>query len=243
MMKKTTVKLTLIVLTAFLLWTAQSCNKTGSESINIYYPNAIVTIKPNTEGTPSFYMQLDDSTTLVADNMSVSPFGTKEVRALAALEMTGGDAGQYDSTVYVYAIDSILTKSTAAFVDSASADTDYGTDPADMMMALVEDGYLTLKVRVVTGVHGSMHRLSLLTGVNPDDPYEVEFRHKAEGPSAGDVYHPSYVLGDAFVAFRLDSLPDTDGRTVKLKLRWKSFNGEQETTLDYRSRASSQNSI
>ena len=219
-----------------------SCSNNDNPSYGIWYANALVTVKPNADNS-DFYMQLDENTTIKALNLKQSPFGTKEVRALAALEMTGGDAGQYDSTVYVYAIDSILTKSTAAFVDSESADTDYGTDPADMMMALVEDGYLTLKVRVVTGVHGSMHRLSLLTGVNPDDPYEVEFRHRPEGPSAGDVYHPSYVLGDAFVAFRLDSLPDTDGRTVKLKLRWKSFNGEQETTLDYRSRASSQNSI
>lgn len=239
MRKTTTLKLMAAALASIFICSAQSCKDSGRENINAYYPNAIVTIKPVDGGNPSFYMQLDDSTTLIAENMSQSPFGAKEVRALAAIEMTGHDAGQYDSTVYVYAIDSILTKNTVPFTDSVSADTEYGTDPADMIMAVVEDGYLTLRVRVVSGTHGTVHRLSLLTGINPDDPYEVEFRHRAEGPSAGDVFQPSYVLGDAFVAFRLDSLPDTKGSTVGMKLKWDSFNGEQEVVLDYRTRSSS----
>lgn len=28
---------------------------------------------------------------------------------------------------------------------------------------------------------------------------------------------------DGLVAFKLDELPDTEGKTVKLKLKWKSF--------------------
>ena len=81
-----------------------------------------------------------------------------------------------------------------------------------------------------------MHRLTLLTGVNPDDPYEVEFRHKRE---ENGISGP-YVLGDALVAFSLDSLPDTQGENVKLTLRWKSFDGNERTAqFDYCTRMSS----
>ena len=34
------------------------------------------------------------------------------------------------------------------------------------------------------------------------------------------------------------SLPDTEGKTVKLKLKWKSFNGEKTAEFDYCTRKS-----
>ena len=48
---------------------------------NDYYryalPNALVTVKPVADN--SFFMQLDDSTTLLPVNMKNSPYGEKEV--------------------------------------------------------------------------------------------------------------------------------------------------------------------
>ena len=43
-------------------------------------PNALVTVKNVDDG--SFFLQLDDSTTLLPINVASSPFGEKEVRAL-----------------------------------------------------------------------------------------------------------------------------------------------------------------
>mgnify|MGYP003029069454 CR=1 FL=1 len=34
------------------------------------------------------------------------------------------------------------------------------------------------------------------------------------------------------------ALPDTEGKTVKLKLKWKSFNGEKTAEFDYCTRKS-----
>ena len=39
--------------------------------------------------------------------------------------------------------------------------------------------------------------------------------------------------GDALVAFKLDELTDTQGETVKLKLKWNSFSGEKSAEFDY----------
>ena len=68
------------------------------------------------------------------------------------------------------------------------------------------------------GLLNNKHNINLLTGVNPDNPYEVELRHDANGDIGGS-------MGDALIAFNLDDLPPKDGQTVKLKLNWKSFSG------------------
>lgn len=74
-------------------------------------------------------------------------------------------------------------------------------------------------------------KTTLLLSENPENPYEVEFRHNAKG----DIYGR---YADGLVAFKLDALPDTEGKTVKLKLKWKSFSGEKSAEFDYCTRKS-----
>lgn len=199
-----------------------------------YYPslpNAMVTVKP-IDGA-GFYMQLDDSTTLYPVNMAVSPYGDKEVRALVNYREVKPVTDSYTKSVAVNWIDSILTKPAVAY--PADGETDkYGEDPIEIVrdwVNIAEDGYLTLRFRTRWGGNGVAHYVNLLTGVNPDDPYEVEFRHNAYGDLNGEV-------GDALVAFRLDGLPDTGGKTVELTLRYKSYSGEKTVKFDYCSRKS-----
>lgn len=75
------------------------------------------------------------------------------------------------------------------------------------------------------------HFVNLLLSENPENPYEVEFRYNAKG----DIYGR---YADGLVAFKLDALPDTEGKTVKLKLKWKSFSGEKSAEFDYCTRKS-----
>lgn len=72
------------------------------------YNGAIVTAKTDTDGT--FYLQLDDSTTVLPVNIATSPFGDKEVRALMNFDFSEESAGKYDQAVTVYWMDSVLTK-------------------------------------------------------------------------------------------------------------------------------------
>ena len=76
------------------------------------------------------------------------------------------------------------------------------------------------------------HFVNLISTNNPENPYEVEFRHNAYGDTYG---HPA----DGLVAFKLDGiLPDTNGETVKLKLIWNSYSGEKSHEFDYCTRQS-----
>ena len=141
-------------------------------------------------------------------------------------------SGEYTKAVHINWIDSILTKPIAPDLGEEN-DKIYGTDPVEIVndwVTLAEDGYLTLRFRTVWG--GSQkHFVNLLLGQNPDNPYEVEFRHNAYGDTYGNT-------DDGLVAFKLDELPDTEGKTVKLKLKWKSFSGDKSAEFDYCTRKS-----
>ena len=101
----------------------------------------------------------------------------------------------------------------------------------DDWVTIAEDGYLTLRFRTIWGSRGITHFVNLIPTNNPENPYEVEFRHDANGDVTGRI-------GDGLVAFKLDDLPDTEGETVKLKLIWKSFNTTKSAEFDYRTSAS-----
>ena len=229
-MKKTSKSLAVLAGACAAMFSFQAClDNDDSDTICIYPPyqaNVLVTVKPT--GDESFYMQLDDSTTLYPNNMEASPFGAKEVRALGQVVEVDKPSNGYTKAVNVLWIDSILTKTTAPDL-GVSNDSIYGTDPVDIVkdwVTIAEDGYLTLRFRTNFGFNGTKHFVNLLTNQNPDNPYEVEFRHNAFGDVHGQ-------RADGLVAFKLDSLPDTQGKTVKLKLVWKSYDGVHSTEFDY----------
>lgn len=197
----------------------QSCLD-DDDNYAMRFPNALVTVKTDAEQT--VFLQLDDKTTLLPINMTKSPYGEKEVRALVNYKEVDEPSDIYTQAVHINWIDSILTKPIAPDLGEEN-DTVYGTDPVEIVndwVTIAEDGYLTLRFRTQQGDYQTKHFVNLLLSENPENPYEVEFRHNAKG----DIYGR---YADGLVAFKLDALPDTEGKTVKLKLKWKSFSGEK----------------
>lgn len=203
-----------------------------------YYANALVTAKTADDG--AFFLQLTDDKTLLPANYKKSPY-EKEVRALVNYTkipeneyfnyLPDGKLTGYDALVKINWIDSILTKKPVPNLLEKNDET-YGVDCVEMVddwVTIAEDGYLTLRFRTRWGGGNRLHRVNLITGVNDENPYEVEFRHDAQGDVNG-------AWGDALVAFDINSLPDTEGKTVKLKLRWKSYSGEKSVEFDFCSR-------
>ncbi len=222
-----------IVLSSLLF---QYCTNNDND-ISIYYPNALVTVKHADDNT--FYLQLDEKTTLLPKNVAKSPFGEKEVRALVNFSELDEDSKGYSKAVHINWIDSILTKPTVTYSEDIEIDQIYGTDPVEIVndwVTIAEDSYLTLRFRTRWGYTQKPHFVNLLTGVNEENPYEIEFRHNAYG----DVWGRP---GDALVAFSLKDLPDTNGETVKLKLKWMSFTGEKSTEFDYRTNKETKGSL
>lgn len=205
----------------------QSCLNDG-DSDDLRRPTALVTVCPDDDG--SFTMNLDNSTVLVPTNLKTSPFGKKEVRAL--VNYTDDPKGRATTqNVYVNWIDSIRTKMPEPTLGEEN-DKIYGNDPVEIVrdwVTIAEDGYLTMRVRTVWGQSCTPHVLSLLTGTNPDNPYELELRHNAKGDLYGD-------FGDALIAFNLNGLPRNDNDEPTITLKWKSFSGEKELEFDIKLR-------
>lgn len=209
---------------------AASCAKTTYD--DTLYANALVTVKPNADNT-AFILQVDDSTALIPVNMTQSPYGNREVRALINFreveESSKKSRAVYsERNVHVNWMDSILTKPMVANLGAEENDEEYGDDPVEMLndwVTVVEDGYLTLRFRTYWGGL-QKHRVNLVAG-NAEDPWHVTFHHDAEDDISGHV-------GDALVAFKLDgTLPDTKGETVDLTLEWKSFSGVKTAKFKY----------
>lgn len=201
----------------------QSCLDDNNDN-GLLSPTALVTVCPEESG--SFVMNLDNRTVLIPNNVKTSPFGDKEVRALVSY--TEDDNVAHDAEVrevYVNWIDSIRTK--APVVSTEDNAITYGNDPVEIVndwVTVAEDGYLTLRIRTTWGLRNQPHVFNLVTGINPENPFEMELRHDAGEDLNGE-------LGDALIAFNLNGLPGFN-ETVKIKLRWESFSGEKSTEFD-----------
>lgn len=220
---KLTWTLVLMMMASIIL---PSCLDDNDEVYTPIQPNALVTLKTHpTDGT--FYLQLDDSTTLVPTNMKQSPYGKKEVRAFVNFTQENTSRNNtYD--VHVNWVDSIRTKEMDIHLGATDNAMTYGNDPLEIIKSwetVVEDGYLTIRFRTYFSM-GRTHYLRLVKG---DKPYEVILYHDADGDVHGQV-------ADGVIAFRLNDLPDTEGETVDLTLRWNSFSGEKSAQFKYRTR-------
>lgn len=216
----------------------QSCLDDDDDDYYNYFPNALVTVKQGKEG---FYFQLDDKTTLKPKDFAINGY-KKEVRALANLDIIGydnwddavEDLGREMLPTKVNYLDTILTKTMSPSVGNLEANLkEYGKAGVEVMnhwTTVCEDGYLTLNLRFPYGSVPS--KISLIYGVNPENPYEVLLTRDFDSTSA-------YEWVNAFVAFDLSKLPDTGDKKVKLKLTWKAINngGEMKShEFDYQTR-------
>lgn len=210
----------------------QSCLNDDDNDNSSKYPNALVTLKTD-PANGSFYLQLDDSTKIIPSNLKSSPYGKKEVRALINYKKentpnkkpTAPAKQEKTITAHINWIDSILTKKMAADM-GAKNDATYGKDPLEIVKdwtTSVEDGYLTIRFRTYYG-KGVTHTINL---VQTSTPYELELHHNANG----DV---RAFARDGLVAFKLDKLAPTQGKTVEITLKWNSFSGPKSTKFKFK---------
>ncbi len=210
-----------------------SCD-TDSDDVDVWRPTALVTVYPGTSS--GFTMQLDDKTTLVPTNMTASPFGEKNVRALVNYTEENATNGSIRN-VHVNWIDSIRTKLP---VETLGADDEkqYGNDPIEIVrdwVTVAEDGFITLRVRTRWGTfYGCQptHVLNLVGGVNKDNVYEFDLRHNAQGDTNGQ-------MGDALIAFNLNSRWSELPNNVKIKINWQSFSGKKSAEFSLKMHESS----
>lgn len=202
----------------------QSCNNDDDDAFKRNPLESIVTLK-TTPSTGQFYMQANDSVTLIPTNLTASPFGNKEVRARVLYELDNNNStGHYSYAVHVDHIDTILTKTMSPMVENI--EKTYGLDPLEIFddgITGCDDGYLTVHFSAYFG--GGKHVLRLVK-INDST---VQLCHDNGGDIGGGI-------GDDIVAFRLTDMPDTEGQYKSVTVKWKSFSGDKSAVFKYKSR-------
>lgn len=184
---------------------------------------AIVTVKCSP--TDTVYFQVDDQIRLF-------PVGNRDAfrdmeRIICGLSVSDVEIPNYGRSAYVIWFEA-LDKGTTTSDPSVR-----GEDPVGILsdwMTSCEDGYLTLHYETWWGEQTAPHAFYLVTGLNPDDPYEVWLRHDAKGD--GRVKK-----ADSLVYFDLQSLPETENGYVTLTLKWLNGEGQvADRQFSFRSR-------
>ena len=165
-----------------------------------------------------YYLWIDADTFALISNQDVcSGPGTRAVASYILLDTPDGQTPE----VYVNWMEPIDTHPiTAGEYKSGAAPTGDPLDIVDNWMTSCEGGYLTIRYTAWWG--GKVrHDLSLVGGTSKD-PYQLLLIHDAHND-------PMEGISDALVAFDLSSLPDTEGKTVTLKVLYKSLEGTVKT--------------
>ena len=184
---------------------------------------AIVSVRQSASGT--VYFQVDDQTRLLPSGDGGVFKGLERIICgLRISELADPDYGCHADVIWFEALDKGTTTS-----DSSVK----GEDPVGILsdwMTSCEDGYLTLHYETWWGEKTIPHAFYLVTGLNPEDPYEVWLRHDAKGD--GRVKK-----ADSLVFFDLQSLPETENGYVTLTLKWLNGEGQvADRQFSFRSR-------
>lgn len=225
-MKKVFKILMLVCVTLVTAMSLQSCDDDDDDNYFSDKVYAQVTLK-TTPSSGQFYMQLNDSVTLIPSNVKTSPYGDKEMRAYVLYKpndsVTNSSHSSY--SVELVSMDTIRTKPMSPEIDDMAKV--YGQDPLEIINSWetnCEDGYLTLRFRTYFG-GVKTHSLYLVrTGEDT-----VELFHNANMDAKG-------YSAEGVISFRLNDLPDTKGQYKEFTLKWMSFSGEKSVKFKYKSR-------
>ena len=186
--------------------------------------SAIVTVKQGADS--KVFFQLDENTRLIPQNYT-HPYKGMERVICELTETTSGCFIEWMDFLEKGA----ATLASAVNTDGPAADLATLSDGVDVLgdwMTTVEDGFLTLHYSTWWGDGLVRHSLSVLTGANPENPYELWLLHSRAGDAALEE-------GDALIYFDINSLPSTEGEYVTLTLKW--LNGEGHiSSRDFRFR-------
>lgn len=201
-----------------------SCSMDDGYSLNDYWLG-VATVETLDGG--NHYFKMDNGTTLwpaagyyLGHNLEVGQ------RTWLNFTILSDEKDGFDHYVKVNGVDPILTKEIAEDKGEEN-DSYYGTDPVTVKDIWVGGGYLNVIFKFNYG-GTKKHFINLLPVTGSENAYEVEFRHHAYND-------PSEAAVAGIVCFDLSSLPETEGETVKLKVHFKTFNGDKTFELEYNS--------
>ena len=182
--------------------------------------SAIATLFLSDEGV--YYLQVDADTRVYPENFRDLCHTTPDVPCRIVGEMTVYNR-KVDNNAWVGRLEWF------DFLEKGPVFTGVGNgkDGVDVLadwMTSLEDGFLTLHFQTWWGVEPRRHELRLVTGTNPDDPYELLLVHNANDD-------PKSYQADALIYFDIQPyLPKPeDPLHTTVTLKWTDDAGQIQT--------------
>lgn len=209
------------------MWTFQSCdNDDDSYSLGAFAVE-IMTAQPISED--SYYFIRDNGETLWPLANSDYRFSPQyRQRAQVNYTLLSDSISGYSHGIKVNWVDEILTKAIAPNLGERN-DSIYGTDPIKLLAVEAGGGFLDILFGANYGNSGESHYVNLIpSSANDSLSYDFEFRHNAYND-------PPMVGAQGLVSFDLSSLPETNGKTVTLRIKFHTFDGDVVREIAYNS--------
>ena len=168
-----------------------SCDNDTNDNVK-RYPNAIVTIKP-INGGASFNVWVSEKVQGPPSNLTKSPYGNKEVRAIANIKEEKDAKGK--TKIYINWMDSIRTKQAIALKNTEMDLKKYGEDRLEIVNGfgtVVEDGYLTLRYSTAMRDLKAKRDINLIVQHSEKEPYKLVLAYNAHGDNKGRFASVSY---------------------------------------------------
>lgn len=202
------------------------------------YSLALATVHPIDADSKTYYLTLDDGTTLwpAASNVIYSPRGDQ--RVIVNYTLLSDQIGEYDHYAKINGIQEILTKDV---IDLTSAnEQEVGNDPIKILDLWTGDNYLNIHFGINVGgakthtINLVKNKLTAPPSINEDGTIELELRHNKNGDEE------KYGLKN-YAAFDLRPLQIAGKDSVKITIKMTDYDNETKIySVTYKYKENSQ---
>lgn len=215
--------LTLLISTISVA-TFTSCDNDGYSLDN--FTLSLATVNPINDNSNSYYLTLDDGSTLwpAATNVAYTPKANQ--RVIVNYTLLSDKIGEYDHYAKINGLQEILTKQ---IIDLTPENNDeVGNDPIKLLDLWTGDNYLNIHFGINIGglqthtINLVKNKLGSTEAINQNGEIELELRHNKNGDEE------KYVLKN-YAAFDLRPLQIAGRDSIKIVIKAVDFDGQTKT--------------
>lgn len=215
----------IFILGLFLSLNLISCSDDDGYSLDNFRVN-LATVNPIDIEQGTFYLTLDDGTTLWPATMSNMGFKPRNnQRVLLNYTLLSDEIGKYDHYIKVNGISNILTKEIIKL--TSANEKEVGDNPIKILTIWPGDNYLNIRFGINVGGTQIKHTINLVKNeLSPTDDVDIvlELRHNANGD-------PERYGETGFAAFDLRPFMVEGKESINLVVKAKDYGGEEKKYL------------
>lgn len=210
-----------LVLIFFIIFA--SCSNDNEDSLD-QFTVSLATVNPISDKKDSYYLTLDDGSTIWPSMSSISYSAKANQRVIINYTPLANESMGYDHSVKINSLQEILTAQIIS-INNDNAEI-IGDEPIKILDLWIGDNYLNIHFMINVGGNKS-HLINLIKINESEGSIEMELRHNINGDE------PKYSIKN-YAAFDLKPLQKEGLEIIKLIVKAKDYNNTvKEHTVVY----------